>query len=196
MSTSVDGLNSSINILKKFVQNKKHKLKRVELILKNYEDRLSISESGLATTTNSYSDVRTKLHSATKVTSQLSSRNTHLEKKLERMSAELAKQESYVSSLEQRVSIVSENYAEPEQSRIAHELSRLNEKKSSILSIQTEAVNQIKEKESDLAQLTAKETSEKAKSKSLQSARLAPRHGQTLVSLANRSLHVGRFRVP
>lgn len=167
LSTSVDGLNSSINILKKYVQNKKHKLKRVELILKNYDDRLSISESGLATTTNSYSDVRTKLHSATKVVSHLSSRNLHLEKKRERMSSELAKQESYVSSLEQRISIVTENYAEPEQSRIAHELSRLNDKKSAILSSQTEAVNQVKEKESELAQFTAQETAEKTRSKSL-----------------------------
>jgi len=90
-----------------------------------------------------------------------------LEKKKEHMMTELAKQESYVSSLEQRITIVSENYAEPEQSRIAHELSRLNEKKSTILSQQTDAVNQVKEKESDLAQLTAQETGEKAKSKSL-----------------------------
>jgi len=80
---------------------------------------------------------------------------------------ELAKQESYVSSLEQRIAIVSDNYAEPEQSRIAHDLSRLNEKKSTILSQQTDAVNQVKEKESVLAQLTAQETGEKAKSKSL-----------------------------
>ncbi len=167
MSTSVEGLISSINILKKFVQNKKHKLKRVEHILKNYEGRLSVSESGLATTTNSYSDLRIKLNSATRLVSQLSSRNSQLEKKKERMMTELAKQESYVSSLEQRIAIVSDNYAEPEQSRIAHDLSRLNEKKSTILLQQTDAVNQVKEKESDLAQLTAQETGEKAKSKSL-----------------------------
>jgi len=167
MSTSVEGLNSSINILKKYVQNKKHKLKRVEHILKNYADRLSVSESGLATTTNSYSDLRTNLTSATRLVSQLSSRNSQLEKKKEHMMTELAKQESYVSSLEQRIAIVSENYAEPEQSRIAHDLSRLNEKKSAILSLQTDAVNQVKEKESEFAQLTAQETTEKAKSKSL-----------------------------
>ena len=167
MSTSVEGLNSSINILKKFVQNKKHKLGRVEQVLKNYEGRISVSESGLATTTNSYTDLRIKLHSATRLVSQLSSRNSQLEKKREHMAAELAKQESYVSSLEQRIMIVSDNYAEPEQSRIAHELTRQNEKKSAILSRQTDAVNQVKEKESELAQLTAQETVEKAKSKSL-----------------------------
>ena len=166
MSTSVEGLNSSINILKKYVQNKKHKLKRVEQVIKNYEDRLSVSESGHATTTNSYSDFRTKLNSATRLVSQLSSRNSQLKKKRERMMTEIAKQESYVSSLEQRIAIVSENYAEPEQSRIAHELSRLNEKKSIILSQQTDSVNQVKEKESVLAQLTAQETTEKVKSKS------------------------------
>src|SRR3972149_2377052 len=42
MSTSIDGLNRSIDLLRKYIQSKKYKLKRVENALKNYNDRLSI----------------------------------------------------------------------------------------------------------------------------------------------------------
>jgi chromosome segregation protein len=167
MSASVDGLNRSIDLLRKYIQNKKHKLKRLESILKNYHDRLSVSETGLATTSNNYSDLKTKLVSVSRMTEQLSSRNLQLERRREHLIAEISKQESYVTSLEERIKIVSENYSDPRQTRIAHELSRLNEKKSEITIHQTNIINEIKEKESELAKLTAHEAAEKAKSKNL-----------------------------
>jgi len=165
MSTSVDGLIRSIELLQKFIQNKKHKLKRVESILKNYNERLSVSEMGLAITSNNYSDLKSKIISTYKMNGQLSSRNLQLAKKQEHLVTEIAKQESFVSSLDERITIVSENYSDPRQIRIAQELSRLNEKKSSITSQQTHIVTDLKEKESELAKLTAQETAEKLKSK-------------------------------
>jgi chromosome segregation protein len=167
MSTSIDGLNQSIDLLRRFVSNKKNKLKRVETILKNYNERLSISESGHATTSNSYSDLKSKIISAYKMNGQLSTRNLQLAKKQEHLATEIAKQESFVSSLEERIKIVSDNYSDPRQTRIAQELSRLNEKKSSITSQQSNIVTELKEKESELAQFTAKENAEKLKSKTL-----------------------------
>ena len=167
MGASVDGLNRSIDLLRKYIQNKKHKLNRVESTLKNYNDRLSISETGLAITSNNYSDLNVKLISASRMTGQLSSRNSQLERRREHLITEIAKQESYVLSLEERIKIVSENYSDPRQIRIAHELSRLNEEKSKISIHQTNILNEIKEKESELAKFTAKETAEKEKSKNL-----------------------------
>ena len=167
MSASVDGLNRSIDLLRKYIQSKKHKLKRIESTLKNYNDRLSISETGLATTSNNYSDLKMKLISVSRMTGHLSSRNSQLERRKEHLITEISKQESYVASLEERIKIVSENYSDPRQTRIAHELSRLNEKKSEITTQQTNIITELKEKESELAKLTAQETAEKAKSKNL-----------------------------
>ena len=167
MSTSIDGLNQSIELLRRFVSNKKHKLKRVESILKNYNERLSVSESGHATTSNSYSDLKSKIISTYKMNGQLSTRNLQLAKKQEHLATEIAKQDSFVSSLEERIEIVSDNYSDPRQSRIAQELSRLNEKKSTITSQQSNIVTELKEKESELAQFTAQENAEKLKSKTL-----------------------------
>src|SRR3989304_4704741 len=147
MSTSIDGLNRSIDLLRKYIQSKKYKLKRVENALKNYNDRLSISETGLATTSNNYSDLKTKLISTSRMGGQLSSRNSHLTRRIEYLQTEIAKQDSYVLSLEERIRIVSENYSDPRQTKIAQELSRLNEKKSAITTQQSNIVSELKEKE-------------------------------------------------
>ncbi len=167
MSTSIDGLNRSIDLLQKFIQSKKYKLKRVENALKNYNERLSISETGLATTSNNYSDLKTKLISTSRMGGQLSSRNSQLARRIEYLQTESAKQDSYVLSLEERIRIVSENYSDPRQTKIAQELSRLNEKKSAITTQQSTIVSELKEKESEIAQFTAQETAEKLKSKTL-----------------------------
>ena len=167
MSTSIDGLNRSIDLLRKYIQSKKYKIKRVENALKNYNDRLSISETGLANTSNNYSDLKTKLISTSRMGGQLSSRNSHLARRIEYLQTEIAKQDSYVLSLEERIRIVSDNYSDPRQTKIAQELSRLNEKKSAITIQQSDIVSELKEKESGLAQFTAQETAEKLKSKTL-----------------------------
>jgi chromosome segregation protein len=101
------------------------------------------------------------------MTGHLSSRNSQLDRRREHLITEISKQESYVASLEERIKIVSENYSDPRQTRIAHELSRLNEKKSEITTQQTNIINDLKEKESELAKFTAQETAEKVKSKNL-----------------------------
>jgi chromosome segregation protein len=167
MSTSVDGLNRSINLLRKYIQNKKHKLKRIEHTLKNYRDRLSISETGHATTSNSYSDLKSKMLSTYKINGHLTSRNSQLTRRLEYLQTEIVKQESYVTSLDERIKIVSENFSDPRQLRIAQELIRQNEKKSSITTSQSNIVSELKEKEADLAKFIAKETVEKSTSKNL-----------------------------
>jgi len=167
MSTSIDGLNRSIELLRKYIQSKKYKLKKVENALKNYEDRLSISETGLATTSNNYSDLKTKLVSTSRMGGQLLTRNSQLTRRMEYLQTEIAKQDSFVLSLEERIRIVSENYSDPRQTKIGQELSRLNEKKSAITSQQSNIVSDLKEKESELAQFTAQETTEKLKSKTL-----------------------------
>jgi chromosome segregation protein len=167
MSTSVEGLNNSIILLRKYIQNKKHKVKQIEQTLKNYNERLSISETGNATTQNNYSDLKSKILSSYKINGQLTSRNSQLSRRLEHLQTEMAKQESFVASLDERVKIVSENFSDPRQIRIAQELTRLNEKKSSITTSQTNIVSELKEKETEIAKYIAQELAEKSKSKNL-----------------------------
>jgi len=97
----------------------------------------------------------------------LASKNSPLTRRLEYLQTEIAKQESFVTSLDERIKIVSENFSDPRQIRIAQELIRQNEKKSSITIRQSNIVSELKEKEADLAKFIAKETVEKSSSKNL-----------------------------
>lgn len=167
MSTSVDGLIQSINLLKKYIQNKRFSLKKVEGIIQNYQSRLSISETGLSNADMSYSDLKFKITSIDKMKSQLETRISQLERNNERLRMDLAKEESYLASLEERISLVHDNYADGENNRIAGELNRLNETRTSVMARQSTIINELREKESLVATLSAQELGEKTKMRNL-----------------------------
>ena len=167
MSSSIEGLTQSIHLLKTFNQNKKNSLKKTEKIIQDYKKRLSVSETGIATTGQSYNDLNIQINSADKTKIQLITRVEQLEKRKSRLIGELSKQESYVSSLEDRILLVNENYAETEQTRIGHDMSRLNEKKGSIETQLGEIMHSFREKTNQLANLNANESEEKSKIRSL-----------------------------
>ena len=162
MSTSVDGLLASISLLKKYVQKKKHALKKIESSIQNYQERLQISETGLATGNQSYDDLKWQINTKSKMQDQLTQRISDLTKRKDYLDTELAKQESYVSSLAERISLVKENYSDGELQRIASELDRLNAKKSTLETRQTEILADFRDKSSKMAELDAQETKEKA----------------------------------
>jgi chromosome segregation protein len=167
MSTSVEGLNQSIHLLKKYIQKKRLTQKKLDGILQSYKDRLSISETGLTNADLSYSDLRLKMTGIEKTKAQLESRLSILQRSLEHASTEHSRMESYVVSIEQRIALVQDNYADGENHRIAGELARLNEKRSQLMSSQSEIVNKQRDKESHLATLSAQELGEKAKMRGL-----------------------------
>jgi len=167
LSNSIDGLTQSINLLKNFTRRKKNTLKKVENTVIKYRERLGVSVTGLSTTQSSYSDLKLKMISAIKLIGQIESRNAQYARRVERLSAEIIKQSSYIDSLEERISIVQQNYADPEQNRILNELTRLSEKRSSVLAKQTEIVTLLREKQTQLGNYTTTEESDKNKMKNL-----------------------------
>jgi chromosome segregation protein len=167
MSTSVEGLIQSINLLKKYIQKKRFALKKTDNIISNYKNRLSISETGLANADMSYSDLKAKITTIEKTRTQLESRILHLERHLEKATIDFSKEESNISSLEQRISLMHDNYADGEHTRIASELERLNQKRTDLMASQSTIVNEQREKESQLATLSAQELGEKTKMRNL-----------------------------
>ncbi len=167
MSTSVEGLHQSISLLKKYILKKRLSIKKVEGIIQNYRERLSISETGLANADISYSDLKIKVSSIEKTKSQLESRITQLNRHVEKIILEHSKQESLILSLEDRITLMHENYADGENHRIASELDRLNQRRSEIMSRQSAIVTELREKESHLATLLAQEVGEKTKMQNL-----------------------------
>ena len=84
MSSDIDGLFQSIGIIKKYLQKKKHSLKKLEDSIHSYNERLSMSENSLTSTNENYSSLKSRIISAltmktqlTKRISDLTSRNEH-----------------------------------------------------------------------------------------------------------------------
>ncbi len=167
MSTSVEGLNQSISLLRKYVLKKRLSIKKVDGIIQNYRERLSISETGFANTDASYSDLKLKISTIDRTKSQLESRISQLNKHIEKITTEHAKEESLIASLDERITLMHENYADGENHRIASELNRLNEKRSALMANQSSIINDLREKESQLATLSAQELGEKTKMQNL-----------------------------
>lgn len=154
LSASVDGLIQSLSMLKKFVQDKKTQLKKIERITNSYDDRYHASETGLANVDLSFTDLKAKLKSISLAENQITSRISQLKRGEESLRTSVAKLESYISSLEERISMTQENYADAEQERIANLLAQLNEKKSALLSTQSSVSAQFREQTTQLTVLT------------------------------------------
>ena len=167
MSTSVEGLHQSISLLKKYILKKRISIKKVDGIIQNYRERLSISETGLANADMSYSDLKLKVSTIEKTKSQLESRISQLARHLEKIELERTKEESLIASLDERIALMHENYADGENHRIASELNRLNEKRSGLMASQSGIINELRDKESQIATLSAQELGEKTKMQNL-----------------------------
>ena len=184
-STSVEGLIQSISLLKKFVQKKKNSLKQVDVTIKKYKNRLSIYETGLATADQSYNDLKNKLTRTYRITSTLSTKIRQQERKKEYLQTAIAKQSSYVDSLEERILLVKENYEDEEHIRITNESARLNEKKYDLQKRQTGILSEYNEKRSQQVNLAAKESQEKTETRTLheENARLKEEQHEIEVNL-------------
>ena len=167
MSSDIDGLFQSIGIIKKYILKKKHSLKKLDNSIQSYSERLSISEKSLISANENHSNLKSRISSAmnmkeqlTKRISQLTSRNLHIK-------SEIIVNESHIESLNERITIVEENYASGEQTRIANELSRINVKKAEIEKLYTTIMNEYRDKSSQLISLQTQDTREKSQSNRL-----------------------------
>jgi chromosome segregation protein len=172
MSGSVEGLLQSISLLKRYIQKRKNMLKKAQKSIAKHKERLAISETGLATSNQSYNDLKDKIEYTEKLHKTLQDRVDELLHKKERFSKDLIRNESYITSLDERVRLVEENYTEGEQQRIADEISRLNEKKSQLESERSQIMEQFQKQSSSMASLSSDELREENNIQNLQKEQL------------------------
>ncbi len=167
MSADIDGLLESINLLKKYVLKKKHSLKKLDDSIQSYSGRLSLSEQSLASADENYSNLKSRISSAINTKQQLTTRISGLNKRNSNLLVEIASHESHIESLVARITIVEENYASGEQTRIANELSRVNTKKSELENFYTTIMNEYRDRDSQLTTLQTEDGRKKSQIKSL-----------------------------
>ncbi len=167
LSTSVDGLTQSLALLKKFIQNKKDQLKKIERITKSLDSTYHTAETGLAAVDLNLTEIKAKLKSILSTQDQISSRISQLRKREESLVTNASKLESYINSLEERIAITQLNYADEEHARIAGSISTLNDKKSSFLDQQSAILAQYREQSTQLTALINEENAIKSSARLL-----------------------------
>ncbi|NND86819.1 MAG: chromosome segregation protein SMC [Nitrosopumilus sp.] len=167
MSSDIDGLFQSISLIKKYIQKKKHSLKKLDDLIQSYADRLSISENSLTSTNETYSNLKSRITSAINMKEHLKQRISTLTERNSLIESEISTNESHIESLNQRIAIVEENYASGEQNRIANELSKINIKKADIEKLYTTIMNEYRDKSSQLTTLQTQDNREKSQSNRL-----------------------------
>ena len=157
MSSDIDGLFQSIGLIKKYMQKKKHSLKKLDTAIESYSKRLSISEKTLTSTNENYSNLKARMTSAEATKEQLRKRISELSVRNHTINSDTSILESQIDSLTDRISIVEKNYASTEQERIANELSNINSQKNDIEKKYTTIMNDYRDKSSQLTVLQTQE---------------------------------------
>ncbi len=188
LSTSVDGLVESIELLRRFIQNKKGQLKKLERIMDSLDNRYNSSETGFANVGLSLSDIKAKLKTLNMSEELHSSRISQLRRREESILVNLSKLQSYESSLEERISLTNENYADEGQTRVASLLSSLNEKRSSLLSSHSTISSQFRELTGNLTNLANEENSFKANVRLLTQEQSSLHHEKYDIEVQSRAL--------
>ena len=162
MSSDIDGLFRSIGLVKKYMSNKKHTLKKLEDSIQSYHQRLSMSEKSLTSATENNSNLKSRIGSAQSMKKQLLARISELSSRNGAIESEVNTTDSHVISLQERITIVEENYASGEQDRIASELSGINIKKSDIEKLYTTIMNEYRDRSSHQTTLQTQYNREKS----------------------------------
>ena len=158
MSDSVEGLQQMISALRQTVTKKKNRAKKLDLLVKNYEKRLSLSEVGMNTTSNSLSELKSRISQISNNKKSFETRINQLTRTQERISRELTNRKSHLESLESQIKLVRDNYAEPQMDRIANEIKLVNEQILEQDKKLEPIQNDLKKKERHLAELMAHDT--------------------------------------
>ncbi len=126
------------------------------------DNRYNSSETGFTNVNLGLSDIKAKLKTLNLSEEQHTSRISQLRRREESIMVNLSKLQSYEASLEERISLTNENYADEGQTRVASLLSALNEKRSNLLSSHSTISTQFRELTGNLTNLGNEENSFKA----------------------------------
>ena len=150
-SSTVDGLLQTITLLRNHVQKKKSNLKKIEQKQRYLMKQLQVSETERGNASHSHSTLESQIKSRTNMSDKLSQRISELRIQEKHLHPRIIQISSSIESLEQRISLVRENYSDTEQTNVASELSFLNKKKSSLNSEGSQILKELSETEAGIS---------------------------------------------
>jgi chromosome segregation protein len=157
-SSTVDGLLQTITLLRNHVQKKKSNLKKIEQKQRYLMKQLQISETERGNASHSHSTLESQIKSRTNMLDKLLQRISDLRIQEKHIHPRIIQTSSNIESLEQRISLVRQNYSDTEQTSIANKLSFLNEKKSSLNTEKSVILKQLSEAEASISVVEDRKT--------------------------------------
>ena len=150
-SSTVDGLLQTITLLRNHVQKKKSNLRKIEQKQRSLMKQLQVSETERGNASHSHSTLESQIKSRTNMLDKLSQRIFELKTQEKHLHPRIIQISSSIESLEQRISLVKQNYSDTEQTSIANKLSFLNEKKASLNTEKSTILKQLSEAEASIS---------------------------------------------
>ena len=160
MSTDIDGLFSSIKIIKRYMRKQKNALVKITDSTDAHMRRLSVSNTGLAKATETKTNLESRISSAKNMQMQLTSNINGLSSELSGIATFTVKCKSHIDSLEDRIMMVEKNYTSGLDEKIGRELSKINTRKSDLERQHTNIASQHHDASSELASLQSEDTRE------------------------------------
>ena len=155
LSSSVDGLLRSVSLLKKYIAKSKGRIKRLENEISSLQKRKSLSESKLASVTQSHSDLKIK---AADISARLVKFDHSIREYSEKsgsLAARISDEESGIHSIEKQIRTTVSAYDEQQQAVAAEKLEKLGRKKSELEKEQTRIITEHADHSSRLGTSTA-----------------------------------------
>ncbi|MCY4491739.1 MAG: chromosome segregation SMC family protein [Thaumarchaeota archaeon] len=167
MSTDIEGLFSSIKLIKRYRQKQKNSFEKMGQSIATYAKRRSVSENAQTSASEVLTNLESRMTSADVFQKQLESRMSELHSKSSSLVAEKTVCQSHIESISERIEITKENYADGEQDRIAQDLSRINEKKSELEYMRTQIMEKYDKASSKLKSLQVDDGAEQSATRRL-----------------------------
>ena len=169
MSSDIDGLQESIGLIKKYLDRKRHRLKRLDDSIQSSTDRLAASRTSLATTRENHSHLESRMSSTVENKKRLEAQIATLQSGIASASSDMSACKSRIDSIRQAVALAEREYAGSQESVIADELSKINEKKIAAEEIHTRISGQHREASAKMTTLQMQASTEKSRHDMLES---------------------------
>ena len=150
-SSTVEGLLETITLLRKHIQKKKQHLKKIEDKHRYFMEQQKTSDTEAGTTTHSNNDLKSRIGNIIKLNGAFSDRILELKKRKEQLAPRIIQLTSSIESLNQRITLVSQNYSDDKQNTVAEKLRLLNDEKAGYQTEQTRITNKLTEEEASIS---------------------------------------------
>ena len=150
-SSTVEGLLETITLLRKHIQKKKQRLKKIENKHRHYMEQQKTSDTEVGTTSHSNNNLKSRINNTVKLNEDFSTRILQLKKQKEQLAPRIIQLTSSIESLKQRITLVRQNYSDIAQNSVAEKLRLLNKEKAEYQTSQTRIVNKLTEEEASIS---------------------------------------------